>query len=733
MKPARIRLSCIRIALTLFMAAWAFSIWESSQAWAEVPQAPAKAVAHSSGPLEIKVLSSRPDMVSGGDALVEVKAPAGTGLHQVMLELNGKDVSNLLKHDPESGTFRALVGGMVVGKNTLRASTKEGPEAVGVTKSPGHRLAPLDAALTVTNYPITGPILSGPHISPYECRTFESGLGEPLDRDCSAAPKTEYFYRTSSNIFKPLTDLSAPRPSDLVTTTTNEGKTVPYIVRVDSGTINRTIYRIAMLDDPHPTAAPWTPGPGWNRKLAVVFGGGAGTQYNQGMNQASAALNHVYLSRGFAFIAATELVNQLHSNAVLQGEALMMIKEHFIKTYGLPKWTVGFGGSGGAIQQLLITEMYPGLLDGLQPSLSFPDSSLQTADSGLLQNFWRKADPAIWTDAKKSAVEGYTRGTTAAWERSFVPVSLATNARGCALKDDSKVYDPVKNPKGVRCTSQEMRVNIYGRDPKTGFARKGQDNVGVQYGLLALNHGVITVDEFLELNQKIGGNDIDGNYTSERVTGDPIAIRAAYQSGLLNSGGGGLATVPILHTRPYADQQGDIHDRERDFTIRARLQNANGRSDNQVIWLAGRGENYQTLNVDMVSLALDTMNQWLDKIAADPAPPSTDRVVRNKPAEAVDACWDGNGHKIVEPASFSGEGKCNALYPVHGEPRLAAGTPLANDILKCQLKPIEYGDYKVAFTGAQKARMAAVFPDGVCDFTRPGVEQVGIKGTYQQY
>ncbi len=672
-----------------------------------------------SAPLEIKVLSSRPDMVSGGDALIEVKAPSGMEANQIALQLNSKDVSSFLHRDPETGSFRALVGGLVNGKNVLRAFIKG--KSTETT------------SLILTNYSITGPILSGRHLSPYECRTVESSLGEPLDSDCSAAPKTEYFYRASTNTFKPLTDLAGPRPADLVNTTTNEGKTVPYIVRVDSGTVNRTIYRIAMLDDPQPNRSSWTPGPGWNRKLAVAFGGGAGTQYNQGTNQATGALNHVYLSRGFAFMISTELVNQLHSNAVLQGETLMMLKEHFIKTYGVPKWTVGFGGSGGAIQQLLITEIYPGLLDGLQPSLSFPDSSMQTADSGLLQIFWSKADPAVWTESKKAAVEGYTPGTTAAWARSFVPIALASNARGCAMKDESKVYDPIKNPKGVRCTSQEMRVNIYGRDPKTGFARKGQDNIGVQYGLLALNSGAISVDDFLELNEKIGGNDIDGNYTPQRVTGDPIAIRAAYQSGLLNSGGGGLANVPILHTRPYVDHRGDIHDRERDFTIRARLEKTNGRSDNQVIWIAGFAENYQTLKVDLVSLALDTMNQWLDNMAADPAPLSTTKVVRNKPAAAVDSCWDADGNKIVEPASFSGQGRCNGLYPVHGEPRLMAGAPLANDVLKCQLRPIQYSEYKVTFTDAQKMRMAGIFPQGVCDFSKPGMEQVGLKGTYQRY
>ncbi len=677
--------------------------------------------------LEIRTLSSRPDLVSGGDALVEVKAPAGTPLSQLTLTLNGKDVTDQLKADSATGSFRGVINGMSVGENTLLAKVKS---------------SKAQANLKVTNYPITGPILSGPHLTPYECRTVESGLGQPLDADCSAKQKIEYFYRASNNTFKPLADPAGPRPSDLVNTTTNDGKTVPYIVRVDSGTINRSIYRIAILDDPQPPTedganGQWKPGPGWNRKLAVSFGGGAGTQYNQGVNQATAALNHVYLSRGFAFMISTELVNQQHGNAVLQGEALMMLKEYFIERYGVPKWTVGNGGSGGAIQQLVITQIYPGLLDGLQPTLSFPDSSLHTSDCGLLQNFWRKADPAgwptVWTDAKKAVVEGFTKGTCAAWERSFVPVLTATNARGCALNDASKVYDPVKNPKGVRCTMQEMRANIYGRDPKTGFARKPQDNVGWQYGLAALNGGAISVDEFLELNEKIGGNDIDGNFVPQRSVGDPIALRAIYESGLINSGGGGLANVPILHARPYTDAIGDIHDRHRDLTIRARLQRANGRSDNQVIWVGPPRERGQTEGVDLTSLSLDTMNKWLDNIAADPAPLSADKVVRHKPAEAVDACWDGAGKKIAEQATFDGEGTCNTLYPVHSEPRMAAGAPLTNDIIKCRLKPINYADYKATLTDAQKARLAAIFPSGVCDFTEPGVEQSPLKGTYRRY
>ena len=62
-----------------------------------------------------------------------------------------------------------------------------------------------------------------------------------------------------------------------------------------------------------------------------------------------------------------------------------------------------------------------------------------------------------------------------------------------------------------------------------------------------------------------------------------------------------------------------------------------------------------------------------------------------------------------------------------------AGAPLSNDVLKCRLKPIDPADYRATFTDAQKARLARIFPSGVCDFSKPGVEQVALKGTYQRY
>ena len=670
------------------------------------------------GKIDIKVLSSRYDLVSGGDALIEIKASEGAKASELKVSLNGRQLESPLKFDQPANTLRGVISGLDNGGNWLQV---RGPTGYSVSQP-------------LVNYPITGPILSGPHMTPYECRTKESGLGEPTDANCSAPTRYDWFYKPADGGAYKAFDPKGPKPADVAMTTTIEGKTVPFIVRVESGVIDRSIYRIGVLDDP--ATAGFSASEGWNGRLGFTFGGGAGTQYNQGVNQPAAVLSDLYLGRGFAYVASTELVNQQHGNAVLQGEHLMMLKEHFIEAYGVPKWTVGTGGSGGSIQQMVITQMYPGLLDGLQPSLSFPDSTMNTADCGLLQQFWKSPAGKAWSQDKKTAVEGYSAGTCGSWERSFVPVMTATNAPGCALNDKSLIYDPKKNPKGARCTITDMRVNIYGKDPKTGFARKPQANVGLQYGLKGLNDGKISVDEFLQLNELIGGNDVDGGFIKKRSVGDPAALAAVYSSGLINTFGGGLKNVPMLHYRNYTDTTtpGDIHDRHRDLTIRARLEKATGTSVNQVIWVADRAASREkTATVNLAPIALDTMTKWLDAMAADPAALSPEKVAKHKPSDAVDAYWTPEGTRVNEAATWDAETSWNKTYPLHLEPRLIAGAPVTNDVMKCQLKPVDLAEYKVALSKSQQARLKKIFPDGVCDWSKPSVGYSMIKGAYQRY
>jgi hypothetical protein len=638
--------------------------------------------------LTATVLSSRPDMVSGNDALIEI---TNAGAQKPQVKVNGRDVSNVFHADPTRRSMIGLVDGLRVGANSV--TVKAGSA---------------NTKLQLVNHPITGPIVSGEHLKPYVCNTEESGLGKALDADCSALAKVEYFYRsneTAAGSFKPLADPKGARPADLVQTTTSDGKSVPYIVRVESGTINRAIYHIAILEDPATN---------WNHRIIYTFGGGCGTNYTQGKSPATAALFDPALSRGFAHITSTQNVMQQHCNDNLSGEAVMMIKEHFIKTYGVPAWTMGFGGSGGSIQQLLIAQNFPGLLDGLLPSLTFPDSTSirpDVSDCRLLNKFFA-TNPTTWTKDKQTAVAGYSAGTCSAWDRSFADTIVAANVKGCGIAPEL-VYDPVRNPKGVRCTTWDTNVATYGRDPATGYARQAMDSVGVQYGLKALNHGQITKQEFIDLNRGIGGYDRDGVRRDERSVADLEALKMAYVAGRINAGAG-LSAIPMLHYRSYNDALGDIHDHVRDFVVRERLRKANGGFDNQVIWVYPNGNRQIAAKVS--GLAIDAMSQWLD--------------THTKPATAVDGCWTADGTRIDEPATLDGPGKCNQLYPSHSTPRLTAGAPLTDDVMKCQLKPIDARDYTVKFNDAELQQLRQVFPAGVCDYSKPGVMQLPLAGTY---
>src|SRR6476659_7185478 len=67
---------------------------------------------------EIRTLSNRADLLSDGDALIEVQVPKTVPMKKVALTLNGTDVA-----DENKGTLRGVVTGMVVGANTFIADS----------------------------------------------------------------------------------------------------------------------------------------------------------------------------------------------------------------------------------------------------------------------------------------------------------------------------------------------------------------------------------------------------------------------------------------------------------------------------------------------------------------------------------------------------------------------------------------------------------------------------------
>jgi hypothetical protein len=235
-----------------------------------------------------------------------------------------------------------------------------------------------------------------------------------------------------------------------------------------------------------------------------------------------------------------------------------------------------------------------------------------------------------------------------------------------------------------------------------------------------LNAAVISVDQFLDLNERVGGYDQDANYVADRSVGDEGAIERAYRSGLHTGGNGGLASIPVFDVTGIYNDDSGYHYQWFHFALRERMLAANGGTGNHVMW---RGSPVP---------AERAWGVFIDWVAAytsdDGAGSQRDRVIRNKPAEAVDGCWRDASTFVAEVQTLGLEGTsaCNTLFPSWTFPRHVAGGPVAADVLKCALVPPSRSAYEVTLTDAQWARLQAVFQSGVCNWSQPGLRQVGV-------
>lgn len=677
--------------------------------------------------VQIRSLSQ---VISGGDALIEVQVPpAARG--DVTIVLNGRDVTSGFHAASPRHPLIGRVDGLQVGRNGLAVKIR----------------GAVHGELTLVNHQVSGPIISGPHQTPFVCETGAFGLGDALDADCSVTTRVDYFYRSTAaptlpsganppDAFRPF-DPNSRRPSDMAMTTTTEGRTVPYIVRREMGTINRAVYIVAFLHEPgQPLPSPWGNQSSWNGRLVYSFGAGCGGGHHQGRSVGGIVsqrnhfledgqLSDYALAKGYAVASSSLNVFGTTCNDVLATESMMMVKEHFIEAFGMPRFTIGSGRSGGGMQQYMIANNYPGLLDGIIPTAAPIDAVsfiVHIFDCELLEDAFASS-PLTWTEEQKVAVAGQASFSYCTQNAKMYPFLRPTNCDRTSITP-AMMLDAA-NPRGVRCTFQDNMVNVYGRDPQTGFARRPFDNVGIQYGLAAFNAGKITVDQFLDLNARIGGHDIDGNVVGTRMVADPEALRIAYQTGRLNNGRNGLVSVPIYDVRPYVDGTGDVHDILNSYIARARLTAANGRAANQVFRVWPGNAPIPRVQADV----LDSMDEWLRKIKADsrPAASQYERVVRNKPPSAVDSCYTPALEKVNDTA------RCLDMYPMYSNARLVAGMPLADDIVKCQLRPVSRGDYKRPLDSQHFAKLNVLFPQGVCDYARKGVGQPPHTDTWLSY
>ena len=648
-------------------------------------------------PVRLKVVSNRADLVSGGNALVRVGLPDGVKAKSLQVSLNGRDISKRFARRA-NGKVMGLVKGLKLGANRLTARLPDGR----------------GATLTITNHPRGGPVFSGPQIQPWTCANG--------DRDkCNRKPSYAFYYKPTGGTGLEPYDPGSP-PSDVDTTTTNEGKTVPFIVREETGNLARDQYKIAVLFDPEKRWKPWKPQDGYNGRVVITHGASCDTEYQMG--EAPDVLETGMLGQGFGILSHA-LDNAGHNcNIVTQAESLVMTKERFIERYGRIRWTIGSGCSGGALTQQQVANAYPGIYQGITPACSFTDSfssGMQKEDYNLLRRYFENparwdASTGGWTPAQMGNVYGHPNLANPITFTEVIPDN-ADPSRECNGVPPEDVFHHETNPDGVRCSIQDYMINVFGE--REGFddgkAGRPASNVGIQYGLSGLREGLLTPAQFVDVNVKVGSRDVDGEWQPARRYADRPALRRAFRSGAVNTANH-LDKVAIIDLR--GPDPGAFHDVYRTYAMRDRLLREHGTAQNQVLW---RGPVALFGDATFVDESVFAVDRWLAAVAADTRDvPRAQKILdARKTAGVEDRCTDGAGQD-TDPS------ECDAVVESYSTPRFEAGMPVADDTIECQLRPMSREDYlPVQFTFEQWAALREVFPNGVCDYDKPSVDQRG--------
>lgn len=701
--------------------------------------------------LEVNVLSSPPEWVSGDSARLEVLTDGDASAVRIFLEgANGlTDITDAFT--ASAGRLEGVVHNLALGANRVVASSPTG-----------------SVTLELTNHPSSGPIFSGPQQEMFLCSTekhrSDAALGDPIDDDCTIPTEVDFMYWSiSANSFQPYT--AETDTADVAEV--SEG--VPFIVRWERGTINRFIYSIAMLS-PAAQDSNTVDTSGWNKRLLMAFQGGVGIGHYQGRPANGYMLNKEALANGYAVAYSTALRTSTHYNMILGNETAIMLKDHFVTHYGNPDYTVSTGGSGGGIQQYLYSQNTPTLLDAMIPQYSYPDMVTQTIHVGDCELLER------WIDAKavNDPTGKWAVWSNRTWLQGMNAIDHLPNKYFGGLPGLTECINGwrglsplVLNPHFGEADGMTMEqfletewthfgdaVNVYGTR-EDGFARNTWDNVGVQYGLQALVDGHITPAEFLDLNANVGSwkdqaemvqegcpflsdlcadpNEFDvwsarnmnlspnGFTPAPRKEADPGAIRAVRESGMFFRGD--VLDIPTIDWRPYLEHELDMHNVVQSFSARQRIINGGGNVENQVIWFTDVKEGEPKF--DHTFLALATIDEWMANITANPEL----SVAENKPAMAVDACFDYQGELIYAGNdAWNGilddgpKGPCAEHFEVYNNSRIVAGGPITGDVFKCHLQSVDqaierglYGDWQP--NPYEVHRLNEIFPTGVCDYT----------------
>jgi len=648
-------------------------------------------------------------------------------------------------------------------------------------------------------YGATGPVeplFAGKNQYPFVCETERSRLGQPLvdntrgwgvpvyaetkkgkrseliigySKDCSLPTRVFYSYNTEkrNRVFQQVPDSTEALP-----------KKADLIIRIETGTINRYMYAMLMPSSRNdellkPDLSKW------NGKLIYYFRGGIGIGFQQGvlrMHRMSKSMSK-YLEQGYAIVFSTATETANGYNIWLQEDTALRLKKNFSLRYAEPKFTIGYGGSGGAIQQYLMGQNNPGaVIDGGIAVVAYPDMLSQinyTLDCELSEYYFEhlSKDREFWAPVEqRTMIQGLANNPKESrqlqwldniaqllrfeWPRNHQGANECNSRWRGSLQ---YVHNPVFNPhytryhKNIRgrvyWTHWQDNREFFGTDSH-GRAPIPWSNEGVQYGLKALQDKKISPQQFLDLNAKIGGwlpqeEMVQEHYwyasddpslsrystysqhnmthkgerldVAARSNGSLSAARGAYLSGNIYLG---ELHRPIIDVRPYADQVLDIHHSWSALSSRKRIQQRMGTHNLQIIWQS-------QLPLKPYADALAMMDEWLTRADANGGDYHS-----AKPDNAMDLCQSNDGEILHKGATVwdgswnnKPDGECTKIMPFYQGSRNVAGEDISSDIFFCQRisvrKAIEKGFYGDFDMDPYQDELEKIFSKGVCDYSQP--------------
>ena len=720
----------------------------------------------------IQVLSSPAEYVSGDDARVSVWVPL-VPIHKVEIRVNGEDVTDAFEPAGGPGKLEGVVTDLALGDNLLELGLEHRGiflpvDEVVLTNHP-------------VSGPIFSGSQQEVFLCADDGDRANAELGPAIDEDCAVETVVSFKYRTTGGGWADY-DPDAPPPADLAQTTTMDGDTVDYIVRWERGTINRFIYSIAVLspheqDETTPELSAWN-----ERLIYYFQGGVGIGHYQGDPSRSRMLYDHgLGLGYAVAYSTGTKTGTHYNlelggETAIMVKDRFVSAYGNPDYTVG-----VGGSGGGiqqyvygqnhrGLIDAGVPQRSYPDMIT----------QTIHTGDCELLERWIDTqvfAGNPKWLDWENrtelqgmNALNGFDNDFLPFLPPGYPPGSseCVNGWRGLSPLVLNPLFGTapgISLPEqiGTEWTHFADAINIYGV-AADGFAASTWDNVGVQYGLDALVSGFLGTDEFLDLNAQVGSwknepevvqegcpfiledcfTDVsglppfpdiwpnvidpwswrnmalspDGGVTpAPRREADPGAIEAAYDRGHVNRGD---VQIPLIDVRDYLEDELDMHNSHQSFAARQRLLDFDGDASNQVIWFTEPG------GFDPTPLAFEVIDEWMRNLEARP----WKGVAASKPDAAVDTCFDADGTAIhAGDDAWAGilddepEGPCTLVMPPFFTSRIVAGAPITGDVFKCHLISVDdaiaagfYGD--VVFDAAQRARLDAIFPTGVCDYSK---------------